>query len=215
MKKIILILGGVSFLMLGIIYVLYTNHIEKKEVNIDIFDDEATLENEDFEDDKEEEHTFKVSVDIKGMVLNPGVYEMDNNSRVEDVIAKAGGLLEGADTSLLNLAKVVTDEMTIIVYSNEEVLEKLKGEICVCDCPIRENDACIEEDNTGIDGKLININTATLEELMELPGIGSAKAKEIIAFRTNSGPFNSIEDIKSVNGIGEETFEKIKIYITI
>lgn len=84
MKKIILILGGVSFLMLGIIYVLYTNHIEKKEVNIDIFDDEATLENEDFEDDKEEEHTFKVSVDIKGMVLNPGVYEMDNNSRVED-----------------------------------------------------------------------------------------------------------------------------------
>ena len=90
MKKIILILGGVSFLMLGIIYVLYTNHIEKKEVNIDIFDDEATLENEDFEDDKEEEHTFKVSVDIKGMVLNPGVYEMDNNSRVEDVIAKAG-----------------------------------------------------------------------------------------------------------------------------
>ncbi len=215
MKKIILILGGVSFLMLGIIYVLYTNHIEKKEVNIDIFDDEATLENEDFEDDKEEEHTFKVSVDIKGMVLNPGVYEMDNNSRVEDVIAKAGGLLEGADTSLLNLAKIVTDEMTIIVYSNEEVLEKLKGEICVCDCPIRENDACIEEDNTGIDGKLININTATLEELMELPGIGSAKAKEIIAFRTNSGPFNSIEDIKSVNGIGEETFEKIKIYITI
>lgn len=132
-----------------------------------------------------------------------------------DVIAKAGGLLEGADTSLLNLAKIVTDEMTIIVYSNEEVLEKLKGEICVCDCPIRENDACIEEDNTGIDGKLININTATLEELMELPGIGSAKAKEIIAFRTNSGPFNSIEDIKSVNGIGEETFEKIKIYITI
>ena len=215
MKKIILILGGVSFLMLGIIYVLYTNHIEKKEVNIDIFDDEATLENEDFEDDKEEEHTFKVSVDIKGMVLNPGVYEMDNNSRVEDVIAKAGGLLEGADTSLLNLAKIVTDEMTIIVYSNEEVLEKLKGEICVCDCPIRENDACIEEDNTGIDGKLININTATLEELMELPGIGSAKAKEIIAFRTNSGPFNSIEDIKSVNGIGEETFEKIKIYITV
>ena len=215
MKKIILILGGVSFLMLRIIYVLYTNHIEKKEVNIDIFDDEATLENEDFEDDKEEEHTFKVSVDIKGMVLNPGVYEMDNNSRVEDVIAKAGGLLEGADTSLLNLAKIVTDEMTIIVYSNEEVLEKLKGEICVCDCPIRENDACIEEDNTGIDGKLININTATLEELMELPGIGSAKAKEIIAFRTNSGPFNSIEDIKSVNGIGEETFEKIKIYITI
>ena len=132
--------------------------------------------------------------------------------RVNDVILLAGGLIEGADTSLINLAKIVTDEMTIIIYSNEEVQEKYKEEICVCDCPLIENDACVdnkEEDH------LININTCTLDELMEINGIGKTKAEAILEYRESNGDFNSIDDIKKVDGIGDALFEKIKAYIKV
>ena len=212
MKKIIMILGGISILMIVIIYVLYKNDIEEKEVTIDIFKEE---EQEEDNIDKKTVSDLKVVVDIKGMVANPGVYEVDRTYRVNDVISLAGGLLDGADTSLINLAKTVTDEMTIIIYSSDEVLEKLKGQICVCDCPIQENDACIEEDNTKDNNEIININTASKEELMTLPGIGEVRAEEIINYRSNNGSFKTIDDIKNVSGIGEELFEEIKASITV
>ncbi len=212
MKKIIMILGGISILMIVIIYVLYKNDIEEKEVTIDIFKEE---EQEEDNIDKKTVSDLKVVVDIKGMVANPGVYEVDSTYRVNDVISLAGGLLDGADTSLINLAKTVTDEMTIIIYSSDEVLEKLKGQICVCDCPIQENDACIEEDNTKDNNEIININTASKEELMTLPGIGEVRAEEIINYRSNNGSFKTIDDIKNVSGIGEELFEEIKASITV
>ena len=212
MKKIIMILGGISILMIVIIYVLYKNDIEEKEVTIDIFKEE---EQEEDNIDKKTVSDLKVVVDIKGMVANPGVYEVDRTYRVNDVISLAGGLLDGADTSLINLAKTVTDEMTIIISSSDEVLEKLKGQICVCDCPIQENDACIEEDNTKDNNEIININTASKEELMTLPGIGEVRAEEIINYRSNNGSFKTIDDIKNVSGIGEELFEEIKANITV
>ena len=146
------------------------------------------------------------------MVVNPGVYEVDSNLRVNDVIELAGGLLEGADTSYINLAKIVTDEMTIIIYSNEEVLEKYKKENCICEEYNIVNNACI---NTEDNNKLININTASLEELQSIDGIGESKAKSIISYREEHGLFNKVEDIKNVSGIGESLFEKIKIYITV
>ena len=207
-----MILGGISILMIVIIYVLYKNDIEEKEVTIDIFKEE---EQEEDNIDKKTVSDLKVVVDIKGMVANPGVYEVDSTYRVNDVISLAGGLLDGADTSLINLAKTVTDEMTIIIYSSDEVLEKLKGQICVCDCPIQENDACIEEDNTKDNNEIININTASKEELMTLPGIGEVRAEEIINYRSNNGSFKTIDDIKNVSGIGEELFEEIKASITV
>lgn len=207
-----MILGGISILMIVIIYVLYKNDIEEKEVTIDIFKEE---EQEEDNIDKKTVSDLKVVVDIKGMVANPGVYEVDSTYRVNDVISLAGGLLDGADTSLINLAKTVTDEMTIIIYSSDEVLEKLKGQICVCDCPIQENDACIEEDNTKDNNEIININTASKEELMTLPGIGEVRAEEIINYRSNNGSFKTIDDIKNVSGIGEELFEEIKANITV
>lgn len=137
------------------------------------------------------------------------------NSVVIDVIEIAGGLIEGADTSMINLAKIVSDEMTIIIYSNEEVLEKYKEEICVCDCPEITNDACIDNENVSTDTELVNINTASKEELMTITGIGESKADTIIKYREENGNFKSIEDIKNVSGIGESLFEKIKDYITV
>lgn len=214
MKKIILILLGISIILIGVIFVLYKNYYTSNEEVIDIFKDkeEEVVVEEEPEILKEEEE--KVVVDIKGMVANPGVYEVSSSSRVNDVIELAGGLLENADTSLINLAKIVSDEMTIIIYSNEEVLLKYKEEVCVCDCPLISNDACIESGSED-SGALVNINTASKEELMTVSGIGEAKAESIIKYREDNGSFSAIEDIMNVSGIGESLFEKIKDYITV
>ena len=146
------------------------------------------------------------------MINNPGVYEVDSNLRVNDVIELAGGLKEGADTSNINLAKLVSDEMTIIIYSTEEVLEKFKREVCICNCPYIQNDACINSNN---DDNLININTAGIEELTTLTGIGDVKAEAIIKYRSEVGKFKTKEELLNVEGIGEALFEKIKDNITV
>ena len=209
LKKLILILLGISFLLVRTIFIIYTNNKNTKEEVVDIFKEEK----EEVKEDKKEDKTTKVIVDIKGMVVNPGVYEVDSTSRVNDVISLAGGLLEGADTSKINLAKVVEDEMTIIIYSTEEVLEKFREENCVCEkCDIT-NDACIS--STATDNQLININTADEKELQNINGVGEAKAKAIIEYREENGLFTTIEDIKNVPGIGDSLFEKIKAYITV
>lgn len=172
------------------------------------------------EDTSEE---VKIKVDIKGQVLNPGVYQLESDSRVKDVIELAGGLTEEANTSLINLSKKITDEMVIIIYSNEEVKNSNVKEIETvfkvvekeCQCPNIKNDSCINtelEDNETT--KLININTATKEELMTLTSIGEAKAELIIEYR-NTTPFNTIEELMNVSGIGETLFNKIKEYITV
>lgn len=219
MKKIILILCGIAITLSGIIYIIYRRNKVTEEEVVDIFKEDVEKTEKESTSDKEEVKKDKVIVDVKGMVVNPGVYEIDKKARVNDAILLAGGLKEGADTSLINLAKVVEDEMTIIVYSNEEVREKYKEEVCVCDCPLISNDACIENTNNTSNNtntnNLVNINTATYEELLTINGIGSAKAEAIIKYREENGKFNSIEDIKNVSGIGDSLFEKIKAYITV
>ena len=172
---------------------------------------------------KEVETKELLQVDIKGEVINPGIYELDSESRVIDVITKAGGLTENANTSVINLSKKITDEMVIIIYSNEEVndfkttkeIEEQVIEKCIQkDDNSLRNDACIENDkNNMLTGK-VNINTASLEELMTLEGIGENKAKSIIEYRETKSKFNTIEDIKNVNGIGDNLFAQIKENIT-
>ena len=220
MKKIILILFGISIILTGIIFVLYKNNESKNEEIVDIFKDEEVME--DNTETFEEENTSikennKVVVDIKGMVASPGVYEVDSSARVNDVINLAGGLIEGSDTSMINLAKIVSDEMTIIIYSSEEVLQKYKDKLCICDCPEITNDACINNDNKNenIINKQVDINKATKEELMTITGIGETKADAIIKYREENGNFKSVEDIQNVPGIGEFLFESIKDYITV
>ena len=164
-----------------------------------------------------------LKVDIKGEINAPGIYELNSSSRVIDVIEKAGGLTENANTTVINLSKKITDEMVIIIYSNEEVanfsktkeLEKQVQENCIK--PSEEslkNDACISKDETQLSAK-ISINHATLEELQTLPGIGEEKAKNIISYREENGPFEKIEDITKITGIGESIFAKIKENITL
>lgn len=167
-------------------------------------------------------------VDIKGQVLNPGVYKVYENTRVIDVINMAGGLLDDSDTSKINLAKKVKDEMVIIIYSKEEIKKKEIKEVNINysfnDALINDNDVLPNDNKTNNsntsnsniskENKLVNINTCTKEELLTLSGIGESKANAIISYREENGGFKTIEDLLNVSGIGNSIYEKIKNYIT-
>lgn len=179
-----------------------------------------------------EEEPQKIVVEIKGQVNVPGVYEVNTNKRVNDVIELADGLTENADVSVNNLSKKVEDEMIIMIYSKDEVkdftktkeYEDLKLQECVARC-MSDVNACIQKDNidsasnaskddkTLKNGSLVSLNKATLEQLLTLPGIGEAKAKAIIEYRKTKA-FQSVEDVKNVSGIGESLYAQIKNYIT-
>jgi len=216
---------------------------KKEEVN-----NYPVLESNEIDKESVIEEVKNIKVDIKGNVLNPGVYELNSNSRVIDAINMAGGLLENSDTSLINLSQTLTDEMTIIIYSKEQI-ETYKASkkeieyvyIEVEKCPDKINDACINKDDSTKNqttsesddkneeknqeeiinetesntSSLISLNSATIEDLKTLSGIGDSKAKAIIEYRKQNGNFNSIEEIKNVSGIGDSLFEKIKDTITI
>lgn len=213
-----IIIASVLLLIIGItIYFFLTRKptkTSKKEVE--------PIVNKKEEKKSSQESTIKYQVDIKGEVINPGIYTMDSSSRVIDVIKAAGGLTQNANTSVINLSKKITDEMVIIVYSNNEVedfkktkeLEEQVSSKCKQNDKYGlENDACISSD-TKLES-LISLNDATVADLIKLPGIGEAKANDIIAYRNEHGPFENIEDLKNVSGIGENLFAKIKDYLTI
>lgn len=175
----------------------------------------------------DKEASLEILVDIKGMVASPGTYSMHTTDRVINAINMAGGLLDNADTTVLNLSKKLTDEMVIIVYSKSEV-ENFKKTKEVLDEAYNKcsdnydnaikNDACINSETKSNDittTTTVSINSATKEELMTLSGIGESKAQDIIKYREANGGFKTIEDLKNVSGIGEATFAKIKENITL
>ncbi|WP_235783848.1 helix-hairpin-helix domain-containing protein [Planococcus glaciei] len=141
-------------------------------------------------------------VDIKGQVAKPGVYELPVDSRMTDAIDAAGGFLAAAEPKAINLAMKVVDEMVIYV---PEIGEEAA-------LPTAQPGAAAAG---GAKEALVNLNTAADVELMTLPGIGPSKAEAIIAYRTDSGSFQKIEDLKNVTGIGDKTFEKLKDSITV
>ena len=157
-----------------------------------------------------------IFIDVKGAIKKPGVYKLENGSRVIDAINIAGGLLKDSNTQHMNLSSVLKDSDIIKVYTNKEIenaqkedkIEVIKP--CICEEVICENNILEEKDNNKI-----NINNASVEELDSLNGIGEAKAKAIFEYRKSNGNFLKIEDIMNVNGISESIFEKIKDYITI
>lgn len=175
---------------------------------------------------KNNEKTDLIDVEIKGYVNKPGVYEIENDSVVNDLIIKAGGLTSNADISVINLARNLSNEDVVIIYSNEEIAEMKEGSTSVkyidkeCVCPIIDNSALFDKVITNAEGIIIDtgkvsLNSATIEELMTLPGIGESKAKLIIEYRSNNKGFKEIEEIKNVKGIGSSIYEKIKDYLTL
>lgn len=210
--------------------VVYENLVEEKlEANL-----ETSLKEEEIEEEK-----IYYYVDVKGYVNNPGVYSIEKGKRVVDAINKAGGLKKDANTSLLNLSMEVRDAMVIIVYSNSEINnyqtlqeknktteeicnENIQNDACICNTESNDDVSNVDEtsskdEETSLDeaNSKININKASLEELMTLNNIGESKAKAIIEYRTTVGLFKTIEEIKNVSGIGDTIFESLKDYITV
>lgn len=227
---LIILIIGLILISLTIRFTLLSKKTFPKPIEESIFKEEEPKSEE-----IEEESIRKVFVDIKGAVNNPGVYEIEENKKVIDVISLAGGFNESADTSTINLAKQVKDEMVIIIYTEEEIKKAMEGEKefkvidNTCVCPTLKNDACITSKNTSQSEQskennktdsneeieIININTATAEDFDKLPGIGASKAESIIKYREEHGQFKSIEELKEISGIGDSLFEKIKDYITV
>ncbi len=215
-KIIYICLAAILVLLVTLIIVILTNKNKKLEEN-EVTDNQISLvENMTV---SEEVTPSKIMVDIKGYVENPGVYEMNITSRVNDVINASGGLISGASVKYINLSKKVFDEMVIVIYSEQEIneLNYKNEEAIICLCEETKNDACIEGNYNTSEVKindLININSSSLEELMSLPNIGESKAESIIKYREEFGEFGVIEDLMEVSGIGESVYNKIKDLIT-
>lgn len=129
-------------------------------------------------------------VHIDGAVSKPGVYEFTPDTRVQDVVNKAGGLTSSARSEGLNLARFITDGEKITIPSN-----------------------LVDTQSGG--SSLLDLNTATISELDKLPGIGKVRAQAILDFRTNQGLFTSIEQLLLVEGITEDVYSGIKTLVTI
>ncbi|APC41323.1 helix-hairpin-helix domain-containing protein [Clostridium estertheticum] len=156
-----------------------------------------------------------IKVDIKGAVKSPGVYEIKNGSRVTDLIKLAGGGTKDADLNATNLSKKLNDEDCIVINKNGEVnkTQMPNGSTSNASTPNSitanptKSSTVSSSDNKG-KGGIININTASKEELMTLTGIGETKANIIIDYRKQSGGFKSVDELTKVGGIGEKTLSK-------
>ena len=147
-------------------------------------------------------------VDIKGEVLRPGVYEFSCESRIQEVIKKAGGFTEDADETKINLAQKITDQMQMIVPN---LHSKQEGGVT------EGNSEKGNSSNTTLSNLkqgTVNINTATLEELQTIKGIGQKKAEAILQYRKEHGAFRTKEDLLQVKGIGKKALEAIESQVT-
>ena len=217
-KIIILFLVSIIFF---VSYFIYSKTNENE-----VFSFEDGIENPKDENNKNEiinnkaEENNKIIIHISGSIANEGIIEIDENSRISDAIEKAGGLKDGADLSQINLAFILSDGMKVYIpnIKDREIENKVEDKTNIYITresgvnTIMENS---NNDKNSIKNIKININTADINELDMLPGIGDSTAQKILEYRNENGKFASIEDIKNVKGIGDSKFEKIKDFITI
>ena len=183
------VIGGVLLLLVGV-----GSLFPKKEEAVEEL---AVVETTALAEKKEVSTTQEavIFVDIKGAVKNPGVYQMKSGDRVKDALDAAGGLTDEADSQKVNLAQRVEDQMVIVVPKvGEEATEIPAGAM---------------SKEASKEGK-VNINTATVEELKTLKGVGEKKAEAIIEYRKKNGSFKTKEDLMKVRGIGKKLFESFQ-----
>lgn len=146
-----------------------------------------------------------VTVDVKGAVKKPGVYQLQSNSRVHDALEKAGGLTDEADLKSVNQAQKLSDEAVVYVAK--------VGENAV---DVTTSAPASATSGTGqTKSALVNLNTATEADFQTISGIGQKRAQDIIAYREANGRFKSVDELKNVSGIGAKTLEKLKEYVTV
>ena len=207
-KQKIIVIAIAGIVAIGIMYFIYNKNQVKEDINIEneiLVNNVITNENNTNDD--------LVIIHITGSVKNPGIVKLKEGSRIEDAIEAAGGLTENADITKVNLAYVVEDGTKIKIPSaseedigDEDIIDSKSGDNII----IEEN--AVPSNNST---QTININKATEKEFETLPGIGPSLASKIIEYRNQNGKFESIEDIKNVNGIGDNKYEKIKDLITV
>ena len=200
--KIIVICTGLGLLVGGFFLLKPAPQTPVKETNLQA---EVAAVSKDSSTEKEvkEEPVEQdlITVDVKGAVKSPGIYDLPVGSRVNDAVQKAGGLTEQADSKSLNLAQKVSDEALVYV-------------------PTKGEEAASQQAGSGAASstskeKKVNINKASLEELKQVKGLGGKRAQDIIDHRESNGKFKSVDELKKVSGIGAKTIEKLKDYVTV
>jgi competence protein ComEA len=196
------------------------NNDNSKTINNEETSITSGLENSAGNDPSSKKEIYVIKAYICGFVVNPGVYEIENGSRVIDLLNKAGGPAKNACLESINLALVLTDCAKIYLPSYEEIKKGKSlffsfNNYKMISSNAMDNLSIENSTNIGISMKLININQVSNPELESLPGIGSKIAEDIINYRNNNGFFKSKEDLKNIKGIGEKKYEKIKDLISI
>lgn len=203
--KIIVIFASLGLVLGGFFLLKPVAQAPSKETNLQA---EVTNVSKDSTDEKEDkkqkEESVKqdlITVDVKGAVKAPGIYDLPVGSRINDAVQKAGGLTEQADAKAINLAQKISDETLVYV-------------------PTQGEEVSSQPASSGTGGasnkeKKVNLNKASLEELKQVTGLGGKRAQDIINHRESNGKFKSVDDLKKISGFGAKTIEKLKDYVTV
>ena len=204
--KIIVICAGLGLALGGFFLLKPSTQTSVKETNLPaevaaISKDSSSEKVVKKEEKEESPGQDLITVDVKGAVKSPGIYDLPVGSRVHDAVQKAGGLTEEADSKSLNLAQKISDEALVYV-------------------PTKGEEAASQQATSGTTPssskeKKVNLNKASLEELKQVKGLGGKRAQDIIDHREANGKFKSVDELKKVSGIGAKTMEKLKDYVTV
>ena len=207
-QKIGLILAALLIVILAFIWIfsIYGNDPPKNEIK----KSQESNNEVEFKLGIKEKENKTIMVDISGEIITPGVVKLPEGSRIIDAITAAGGKTEDADLSKVNLAYILDDGVQLYIPRYNEKLEK---EIVQTEPGV----GIIQEgiNTTSKKDSKVNINTANKEKLATLPGIGEGTAEKIIEYRSKTGKFKVIDEIKKIPGIGESKFKSLKDKITI
>ena len=202
--KIIVICTGLGLLVGGFFLLKPAPHTPVKETNLQAevaaVSKDSSTEKEVKEEKEEPVEQDLITVDVKGAVIAPGIYDLPVGSRVNDAVQKAGGLTDQADSKSLNLAQKVSDEALVYVPTKGEEASQQSGSGAT---------------SSTSKEKKVNLNKASLEELKQVKGLGGKRAQDIIDHRETNGKFKSVDELKKVSGIGAKTIEKLKDYVTV
>lgn len=201
--KIIVICASLGLVLGGFFLLKPVAQTPTKESNLQT---EVTTVSKDSTDKKEDKNQKEevveqdlITVDVKGAVKSPGIYDLPVGSRINDAVQKAGGLIDNADSKSINLAQKISDEALVYVPTKEEVA----------------NQESYSNATGNKESKKVNLNKASLEELKQVKGLGAKRAQDIIDHRETNGKFKSVDELKKVSGIGAKTIEKLKEYVTV
>ena len=201
--KIIVICVSLGLVLGGFLLLKPVAQTPAKESNLQSEVTAVSKDSTDEKDDKNQKEEVMdqdlITVDVKGAVKTPGIYDLPVGCRINDAVQKAGGLTDNADSKSINLAQKISDESLVYVPT--------KGE--------DTSQATQSNASNSKENKKVNLNKASLEELKQVKGLGAKRAQDIIDHRDTNGKFKSVDELKKVSGIGAKTIEKLKEYVTV